>query len=133
MAEYILKDALRGNDVLIESAGIHGQHGHDADPEVVRILAECKINKVACHKSKPVVSGMSGQYDLFLCMEQHHLNDLQTIIPSITGRAYLFGHWTNQEIADPHKMPESHYRIAHEQITKASQDWLEKLPLLGLL
>lgn len=133
MAEYVLKDVLRGRDVLVESAGIHGQHGQDADSVVVSILAEQGIRDVASHKSKPVVSGMSGLYDLFLCMEKHHLNDLQTIIPSITGRAYLFGHWSSQEIADPHKMPEAHYRIAHEQITKASHEWLEKLPLLGLL
>ena len=133
MGEYLLKEALKGHAVEVDSAGIHGQHGIEADSTVVKILEEQGVTDIRAHKSKPVVSGMSGQYDLYLCMEQHHLNDLTHIIPSVTGRAYLFGHWANQEIADPHKLPEAHYRLAHEQITKATQDWLEKLPLLGML
>lgn len=133
MAEYLLKDAFKGRQVLVESAGIHGQHGMEADDTVVKLLEAQGMNDIKNHRSKPVVSGMAGQYDLFLCMEQHHLEDLQQIIPGITGRAYLFGHWTSQEIADPHKMPEAHYLIAQEQITNATQDWLEKLPQLGML
>lgn len=133
MGEYLLKEALKGHAIEVDSAGIHGQHGIEADATVVKILNEHGITDIQHHKSKPVVSGMSDQYELFLCMEQHHLDDLRSIIPNITGRAYLYSHWSNQEIADPHKLSEAHYRLAHEQITRATQDWLEKLPLLGML
>lgn len=133
MAEYLLKAALKNQQAEIQSAGIHGQHGIEADDTVVKLLEAQGMADIKNHRSKPVVSGMAGQFDLFLCMEQHHLDDLQRIIPSVTGRAYLYGHWSNLEIADPHKLPETHYRIAQEQITKATQEWLEKLPQLGML
>ena len=133
MAEYLLKTALKDRQAEIESAGIHGQHGIEADDTVVKLLEAQGMSDIKNHRSKPVVSGMAGQYDLFLCMEKHHLADLQQIIPGVTGRAYLYGHWSNQEIADPHKLSEAHYHVAHQQIMKATQEWLEKLPQLGML
>lgn len=133
MAEYLLKEALRGQAVHIASAGIHGQPGIPADTIVTKILAEQGITGIEQHQSQPVVTSMIDQFDLFLCMEQHHLDELQVIMPSVTGRAYLFGHWAGQEIADPHQMPEAHYLVARAQITEATQSWVSHLPRLGLL
>lgn len=133
MAQYLLKAALKDRQVEIDSAGIQGQYGHEPDDTVVKLLEAQGIVDIKHHRSKPMVSGMAGQYDLFLCMEKHHLSDLQQIMPSVIGRAYLYGHWSNQEIGDPHNLSEAHYHVAHEQIMKASQQWLEKLPQLGML
>lgn len=133
MGEHLLRQRLKGMTVEVDSAGVSGQHGIEADPVVQKMLIEKGISEIEKHKSKPIVSGMSGQYDLFLCMESHHLSDIQQIMPSITGRAYLFGHWTSEEIPDPHNMEEPHYRLAYETIANASRHWQEKLPLLGLI
>ncbi|MGV1015858.1 MAG: hypothetical protein ACOYBW_00615 [Fluviibacter phosphoraccumulans] len=133
MAEYLLKEALRGQAVHIASAGIHGQPGIPADPIVSKMLAEQGINAIEQHQSQAVVTNMIDQFDLYLCMEQHHLDELQIIMPSVTGRAYLFGHWTGQEIADPHQLPEAHYLVAHAQIIEATRAWVSHLPRLGLL
>lgn len=133
MAEYLLKEALKGQAVHIASAGIHAEQGQPADPTVVKILKEQGLAGVEQHRSQPVVINMIDQFDLYLGMEQHHLDDLQHIMPSITGRAYLFGHWTGQEIADPHQLPEAHYHVAQAQIVEASKAWVKHLPRLGLL
>lgn len=133
MGEVLLRQALKGYPVQVDSAGIHGQHGLPADETVSRLLHENRMSEIDQHKSKPLVSGMAGRYDLYLCMEEHHLDDLQKIIPSVTGRAYLFGHWSDQEIQDPHQMSEDLYRIAYNQIDQAAKAWLENLPRLGLL
>lgn len=132
MGELLLRDALSGQAVQVDSAGIHGQHGMPADETVARLLKEIGVEDIDQHASKPVVSGMIPQYDLFLCMEKHHLEDLQSISPNVTGRAYLFGHWSNLEIADPHRLTEDHYRRAMAQIQEASDAWCQKLPMLGL-
>lgn len=133
MGEQLLKRALVGLPVEVDSAGVSGVHGIEADSVVKKMLLEEGISEIESHKSKPVISGMSSQYDLFLCMESHHMSDLQHIMPSVTGRAYLFGHWTSEEIPDPHNLEEAHYRLAYETISNAAKQWQEKLPLLGLV
>lgn len=133
MGELLLRDALAGHPVQVDSAGIHGQHGVKADKTVVSLLKEKSVHDIDSHLSKPVVSGMVPKYDLFLCMEKHHLEDLKSISPNVTGRAYLFGHWANLEIADPHLLSEDHYRRALKQIEDAADQWRQKLPMLGLI
>lgn len=133
MGALILRDALSGHAVQVDSAGIDGQHGMPADATVIQLLKGLGVGDIERHVSKPVVSGMVAQYDLFLCMEKHHLNDLKVISPNVTGRAYLFGHWSDLEIADPHLLSEDHYRRTLAQIQNAADDWRQKLPMLGLL
>lgn len=133
MAQLLLKRALSGHDVEITSAGIHGQHCMPADPTVNKMLHEAGLPEIDAHQSKPVVSGMAGQYDLYLCMENHHVSDLKSMIPSATGRVYLFGHWQKQEIPDPVAKPEVEYRKAYAAIDVAAQAWPQKLKAMGLL
>ncbi|MGV0953531.1 MAG: low molecular weight protein-tyrosine-phosphatase [Fluviibacter sp.] len=133
MGELLLRQALHGHDVQVDSAGIHGQHGMSADETVARLLHENRLPEIDTHKSKPVVSGMSGQYDLYLCMENHHMADLKSMIPNATGRIYLFGHWQKNEIPDPVTKPEIEYRKAYAAIDEAAKAWPEKLAALGLL
>ncbi len=133
MGEVLLRKALLGHDVLIDSAGVHGQHGMPADQTVAKLLHEDSLSEIDRHVSKPVVSGMSNQYDLFLCMENHHMADLKSIIPNATGRIYLYGHWQKKEIPDPVAKPEIEYRKAYASIEEAANAWPEKLKLLGFL
>ena len=133
MGEVLLRQSLKGAEVQVDSAGIHGLHGMPADQTVVRLLNQNNLTEIEQHKSKPVVSGMSGQYDLFLCMEHHHINDLKSMIPNATGRIYLFGHWQKKEISDPVTKPEGEYRKAYAAIEEAANSWPEKLMALGLL
>lgn len=133
MGEVLLRQALSGRKVQVDSAGIHGQHGMPADTTVAMLLNENGLPEINDHKSKPVVSGMSGQYDLYLCMENHHMADLKSMIPNATGRIYLFGHWQKKEIPDPVTKPEVEYRKALASIEEAAKAWPDKLMALGLL
>lgn len=133
MGELFLWRALASHEVLVDSAGIHGQHGMPADATVAKLLRDDGLMQIDEHKSKPVVSGMSGQYDLYLCMEKHHMSDLKAMIPSATGRIYLFSHWQNQEILDPVNQPEVEYRKAFDAIQQAANAWPSKLQALGFL
>ena len=133
MGEVLLRKALASANVQVDSAGIHGQHGMPADTTVAMLLHEHGLPEIDRHKSKPVVSGMSGQYDLYLCMENHHMADLKSMIPNATGRIYLFGHWQKMEIPDPVTKPEVEYRKAFTAIEEAANVWPQKLMALGLL
>lgn len=133
MGEVLLRQALGNHPAIVDSAGIHGQHGMPADDTVAKLLHENNLPEIDQHKSKPVVSGMSGQYDLYLCMENHHMVDLKAMIPNATGRIYLFGHWQKKEIPDPVTKPEVEYRKAYAAIEEAANAWPEKLTALGLL
>lgn len=133
MGEVLLRQALKGHPAEVDSAGIQGQHGMPADDTVAKLLHENGLPEIDTHKSKPVVSGMSSQYDLYLCMENHHMADLKSMIPSATGRIYLFGHWLKKEIPDPVMMPEIEYRKAYQTIAEAAEAWPQKLQALGFL
>lgn len=133
MAEHLFKAVFKNCQVTVDSAGIHGQYGLSADGVIKKMLVAQGLDSIRHHQSKPLTSSMSGQYDLYLCMENHHLDALQKMIPSVTGRAYLYGYWENEEILDPHARSEEHYLLALQKITKATQDWFDKLPQLGML
>lgn len=133
MGEHILRRALTGLDLDVDSVGVHAEHGMDADPVVVRLLEEKGFKEIQQHRSKPLVSGMIAAYDLFLCMEQHHLDEIKSMNAGVTGRAYLFGHWSGLEITDPHRQSEDRYLETLGLIEQSAEAWKQKLPMLGLV
>lgn len=136
MAEYLLKAALRDYDVHVESAGISGTYASRADQEVVKMLKSEGIKGVEAienHLSKPVSQLTATEFDLILCMEKHHLDDLQRLVPQATGRTFLMGHWKNEEIEDPHGLDQSEYLRALGQIQTSIDDWQKNLSDMGLL
>lgn len=136
MAEYLLKAALRDYDVHVESAGINGAYASRADQEVVKMLKSEGIEGVDAienHLSKPVSQLTPTEFDLILCMEKHHLDDLQRLVPQATGRTFLMGHWKNEEIEDPHGLEQSEYLRALGQIQSSIVDWQKNLSDMGLL
>ena len=136
MAEYLLKASLRDYDVHVESAGINGAYASRADQEVVKMLKSEGIEGVDAienHLSKPVSQLTATEFDLILCMEKHHLDDLQRLVPQATGRAFLMGHWKNEEIEDPHGLDQSEYLRALVQIQSSIVDWQKNLFDMGLL
>lgn len=133
MGEILLRQSIGDQQAIVDSAGIHAQYGIAADDTVVRLLREKDLFEIDQHLSKPFISGKFDQYDLYLCMEQHHINDLKSMIPNATGRIYLFGHWQKREIPDPVTKPEIEYRKALASIEEAAKSWPDKLLALGLL
>lgn len=133
MARLILQETLSGFNVQVDSAGVQAQHGLGADDTVTSMLNERGLHGIDQHRSKPLLSGMLPQYDLFLCMERHHLEEVLSMDSHITGRAYLFGHWTDTEISDPHLSTDERYQDALTLIQRAAQSWKDMLPLLGLV
>lgn len=136
MAEHLLKAALRDYDVHIESAGINGAYATRADEMVVQMLKSEGIEGVEAienHLSKPVSQLNATDFDLILCMERHHLEDLQRLIPQATGRTFLMGHWQGEEIEDPHGLDQSEYLRALAQIQLSIDYWKRNLSDMGLL
>lgn len=136
MAEHLMKSALRDYDVHIDSAGIHGAYASRADQEVVKMLKSEGIDGVDAienHLSKPVSQINATEFDLILCMERHHLEDLQRLVPQATGRTFLMGHWKDEEIEDPHGLDESEYLRSLTQIRSSIVDWQKNLSDMGLL
>lgn len=136
MAEHLLKAKLRGFDVHIDSAGISGAYASRADQEVVKMLKSEGIDGVdgiENHLSKPISQINPTDFDLILCMESHHLEDLQRLVPQATGRTFLMGHWKGEEIEDPHGLDQLEYLRALGQIRSSIEDWQNNLSDMGLL
>lgn len=132
-AEHLMKQAWADCNVHIESVGINGAYGAAADVEVVRMLKTGGVESIETHLSKPVGQVDVYDFDLILCMENHHIRDLQRLLPHATGRVFLLGHWQNQEIADPHGLDETAYQTAYNSIKTAIHDWEPHLASMGLL
>lgn len=131
-----MKAALRDYDVYIDSAGINGAYASRADPEVVKMLKSegmKGIEAIENHLSKPISQLNATDFDLILCMERHHLEDLQSLVPQVTGRTFLMDHWQDEEIEDPHGLDQSEYLRALNQIRSSVDDWKRNLSDMGLL
>lgn len=133
MAQRLLSRALQDYEVIVNSAGLQADYGHRMDATVKELLQADGFEELDEHVSEPYVKHMAQSHDLFLVMEQHHLDSLQRVAPEVTGRAYLIGHWSGSEIADPVNQDRVYYEEAYQKIAKGVQEWKQKLKELEWL
>lgn len=133
MAQALFKRELSDFDVTVDSAGLQTHYGHGMDPTVKDILKDDGFDCLNEHVSVPYVKSMAQNYDLFLVMESHHLDSLRRITPEVTGRAYLLGHWSKKEIADPVNQARIYYEEAYQNIAHEVGEWKQKLKELQWL
>ena len=128
MAEALLRAGLQaqGLDASVSSAGIGALDGKPVDPLATKVLKERGID-ISAHRSSQYSSVASLEHDLILVMTNAMRDTVLTDCPSLHGRVYRLGHWSNVEVADPHMRGEAAFRKALKLIDTGVSEWLERI------
>lgn len=115
MAEYLLRDALKGRtDISVASAGTGVFLRSTASSDTIAVLKEKGIDPRG-HLSQPVNTILLKQSDLILVMTSAHRRQVLERVPEVENRIYLLREFVNDaanpsatfEIPDP--MGQSYY------------------------
>ena len=110
MAEVILRNRLKEEEIDVASAGLMALVGHPAAPLVIKLLDERGLD-ATIHQARQITIEIAQAAELILVMEQWQKQDLERNIPQIKGRVFRLGHWQNLDIVDPYR----HGREVFEQ------------------
>lgn len=124
MAEGLLKQYFP--DKQVSSAGLQALVDYPADAQAVRLMQPMGID-LAAHRARKVTTELLRQADLILVMTKGQLKLLEKQWPFVRGRAFLLGHWQQQEVPDPYQQPDSAFVYAREIIVAGVTAWHAKL------
>lgn len=129
MAEALLKELCgkQGRVVSIASAGISALVGHKADDCAVSLMNEVNID-IQKHRAQQLTNALIAEYDLILVMEHGHIEAINAMAPQSRGRVHLLGKWCeNEEIADPYRQSDAHFKAALSAIERGVEAWSKYL------
>lgn len=128
LAEAILRRALHqaGKSAEVGSAGIGALIGHPAESITAELARDIGVS-LDEHRARQLVPHITRWADLILCLEKHHLHYVFDLDPSARGKAFLLGHWSGTEIADPYTLGIEAHQRAQAEIVSACSQWHKRL------
>lgn len=124
MAEGLLKQYFP--DKQVTSAGLQAVVDEPADEHAVGLMHDMHID-ISGHRARQVSTELLRQADLIFVMTKGQLKLLEKQWPFVRGKAFLLGHWQQQEIPDPYQQPKSAFVYAREMIVAGTRAWHDKL------
>nr|WP_254700389.1 hypothetical protein [Trinickia violacea] len=132
-AELVLRGKLKGARATVSSGGTHACPGASADPTIMAIARDRGLGDLEHHRSKLFLPSLFAKFDLILCMEEMHMENVLREDFTQRGKVKLFGHWQRVEISDPTGRDREHYETCVEVIDAAAAIWVEKLRQMELV
>ncbi|MDD2446411.1 MAG: low molecular weight protein arginine phosphatase [Tissierellia bacterium] len=131
MAEGILKDlgAKNNLDIKVKSVGIMAFDGDNASNNAVIVLKNISIN-IEGHRASLVRKDLVDEADIILTMTNSHKNNLIRKFPNARIKTFLYNEYAYgkyTDISDPFGGNLNTYKIARDEIYKASQAIVKKL------
>ena len=126
MAEVILRNRLKEEEIDVASAGLMALVGHPAAPLVIKLLDERGLD-ATIHQARQITIEIAQAAELILVMEQWQKQDLERNIPQIKGRVFRLGHWQNFDIVDPYRHGRDVFEQSLTAIEKGINNWIEIL------
>ena len=128
VAEYLLKHALSeaGKGVEVKSAGIGALVGHPADETALALMAERSVDMDE-HRAQQISTSLTRWADLILVMEKHHLEYVVSMDPTVRGKIFLLGHWSNKQVPDPYRRGKVAHQAAYEMISHEVGNWVRRV------
>ncbi|MDQ7056998.1 MAG: hypothetical protein Q9N62_00450 [Ghiorsea sp.] len=100
---------------------------HAADKTVKTLMLDKGID-VSTHQARQLTREVSTGFDLILVMEAGHVRAVEQMIPESCGKVHLLGKWNqNEEIADPYRQSEAHFKASLSAIERGVQGWRKYL------
>jgi len=125
MAQALLADYCekRSLNVKVSSAGISALVDHAADAKAIELMSLVGID-ITGHKARQLTDDLIADSDLILVMELGHIKAINDMAPQSRGRVHLIGKWNeNEEIADPYRKSEQHFKAALSAIERGVKGW----------
>ena len=109
------------------SAGIAALVGHDID-QSAREAADVYQLRLPPHQARQFTVELGVANDLILVMEAGHKRRIERIAPQLSGRTFLFSHWTGgRDIVDPYHRSKDVHNMVLAQLKDAAAAWSERL------
>lgn len=111
---------------IVRSAGIAGTDGAP-----ILSLAQQAAHKrgidLSHHQARIATAHLPEAFDLILAMEYKQLQWIKKNVPTAVDRAWLLGHWRDQEIHPPLNGFHPDYEDIVETISHCVTDWTRRL------
>jgi protein-tyrosine phosphatase len=122
-AEHLLRQALRGSDIEVSSAGLGALVNQPLEHNALAALTE-RGQRPSLHSARQLTPKMLQQSDLVLVMERRHLRDIDLQSPQSRGKTFLLGKWQrDREIPDPYRHGKAAFEHAYALIEEAVTSW----------
>lgn len=120
--------------VQLDSAGTLAIDGNTADPMIQSLMAERGYHELASHRSRALLPSHLSRYDLVLCMERRHVEQVRKLNPLSVGKIMLLGHWNSQnEVSDPIGQSREAYIAALDVMQMYAKQWTTKMIDIGMI
>jgi protein-tyrosine phosphatase len=120
MAEYFLKQQYP--QLNIESAGISGLVGHQADEKAKLCMLRLGIN-MQPHIGRKLSAEHIKKADLVLVMSHNQQKHIEQTWPFAKGKIYRLGHWQNRNVPDPYQHDQTVFDETCQLIQQCITDW----------
>ncbi len=128
MAEYLLRDHLKGEKIVISSAGLHAAPGFLASSAAIEALKERGIDMTR-HRSRFLTESLVTQASLLVVMTQGHAMELTTRHIAASDKVHLLTSFAGKtlgtqahDIEDPIGCSLTTYRAIRDEIDTALLD-----------
>lgn len=127
VGERVLQAAMSGTGVKLGSAGIGALVGHSADPLAAEVALQHGVS-LDGHVARQFTPELAREAELILVMEPGHKREIARISPELSGRCFLFDHWTGARgIPDPYRRSREFHESVFQSIRDAGEAWSEWL------
>ncbi|HEX5382841.1 MAG TPA: low molecular weight protein-tyrosine-phosphatase [Acinetobacter sp.] len=120
MAEYFLKQEFP--QLHVESAGISGLIGHNADDKAILCMQRHGIDMQA-HIAKKLNADLIKKSDLILVMSQNQQKHIEQTWPFSKGKTFRLGHWQGKNVPDPYQHEQAIFDDTCQLIQNCINDW----------
>ncbi|TCB32291.1 low molecular weight phosphotyrosine protein phosphatase [Acinetobacter sp. ANC 4910] len=120
MAEYFLKQEFP--QLHVESAGISGLIGHNADDKAILCMQRHGID-MQTHIAKKLNADLIKKSDLILVMSQNQQKHIEQTWPFSKGKTFRLGHWQGKNVPDPYQHEQAVFDDTCQLIQNCINDW----------
>ncbi|MGQ9374613.1 low molecular weight protein-tyrosine-phosphatase [Acinetobacter tandoii] len=120
MAEYFLKQEFP--QLHVESAGISGLIGHNADDKAILCMQRHGID-MQKHVAKKLNAELIKKSDLILVMSQNQQKHIEQTWPFSKGKTFRLGHWQGKNVPDPYQHEQAVFDDTCQLIQNCISDW----------
>ena len=113
-------------NLIVKSAGLSALVGEGADEKAIQVMDEWHID-MRSHRAQQLTQELMQAFDLVLCMSKDQENWIKQNYTRQRGKVYRMGHWINENVADPYKLPIEKFYESRELLNKAVESWKDKL------
>lgn len=126
MAEFLFRDRIRREGMVVESAGLSALVGNPIDAMAAAVLGERGI-RTDTHVARQISVDMISAADIVLAMDKRHVSAIHAQAPHARGKTFLLGRWEKEApVPDPYGQPRAAFENVFSMVDAAVDSWLQR-------